>query len=84
MDIFSHLFVVQIVMFVWKDENKRKKRRGVAHFLKKTLPTNLFQVSDVTSTSKQNARGLVDPRSPIDNLKKLVSQNDSDAGDVRF
>ena len=30
MDIlhFSHLFVVKIVMFVWKDENKRKRGRG--------------------------------------------------------
>ena len=25
MDIFSHLFVVGIVMFVWKDENKWKE-----------------------------------------------------------
>ena len=25
MDIFSHLFVGKIVMFVWKDENKRKR-----------------------------------------------------------
>ena len=25
---FSHLFVVRIVMFVWKDENKQKRGRG--------------------------------------------------------
>ena len=25
-DIFSHMFVVKIVMFVWKDENKWKKQ----------------------------------------------------------
>ena len=31
MDIFSHIFVVKIVVFVWKDENKRKKP-GLAHF----------------------------------------------------
>ena len=30
---FSHLFVVKIVLFVWKDENKRK-RPGMAHFYK--------------------------------------------------
>ena len=28
MDIFSHLFVVKIVMCVWKDENKWKRGRG--------------------------------------------------------
>ena len=28
MDIFSHLFVVRIVMFVWKDGNKRKTGQG--------------------------------------------------------
>ena len=28
MDIFSHLFVVKIVMNVWKDENKWKRGRG--------------------------------------------------------
>ena len=28
MDIFSHLFVVRIVMFCWKDKNKRKRGRG--------------------------------------------------------
>ena len=27
-DIFSHLFVVKIVMCIWKDENKLKKGRG--------------------------------------------------------
>ena len=36
MDIFSHLFVVTIVMFVWKDENKRKDPR-IAHFLNEKL-----------------------------------------------
>ena len=29
MDIFSHLFVVKIVMSVWKDENKWKRGRDV-------------------------------------------------------
>ena len=32
-DIFSHWFVVRIVMFVWKDKNKRK--RGVGWTIKK-------------------------------------------------
>ena len=27
-NIFSHILVVRIVMFVWKDENKRKRDRG--------------------------------------------------------
>ena len=31
---FSHLYVVRIVMFIWKDENKRKKRPGFAHLKK--------------------------------------------------
>ena len=35
MDIIWHLFVVEIVMFVWKDENEQKKRLALAHFLKK-------------------------------------------------
>ena len=34
MDIFSHLFGVRIVMFVWKDKHKRKKRPRMVHFLK--------------------------------------------------
>ena len=28
---FSHMFVIQIVIFVSKDENKNKKRPGMAH-----------------------------------------------------
>ena len=28
---FSHLFVVKIVMCVWKNKNKMKKRPGLAH-----------------------------------------------------
>ena len=28
---FSHLLLVKIVMFVWKDKNERKKRPGNAH-----------------------------------------------------
>ena len=32
---FSHIFVVKIVMFVWKDENKRKRGWGWTIFLKK-------------------------------------------------
>ena len=35
MDIYSHLFVVKIVMRVWKDENKWKRDRGWPIFLKK-------------------------------------------------
>ena len=27
-NIFSHIFVVRIVMFVWKDDNKQKRGRG--------------------------------------------------------
>ena len=34
---FSHIFVVKIVMFVWKDENKRKSGRGWPIFCKKSL-----------------------------------------------
>ena len=30
-DIFSNLFVVKFVMFVWKDENKRKRPGMVYH-----------------------------------------------------
>ena len=33
-NIFSHIFVIRIVMFVWGDENKQKKRPRMAHFLK--------------------------------------------------
>ena len=32
MDIFLHEFAVKIVMFVRKDENKRKNSLGMAHF----------------------------------------------------
>ncbi len=39
-----------------------------------------FQSPSAAATSKQNGRGLVDPRAPLDNLKKLVSQGDPDAG----
>ena len=34
-DIFSHLYVLRIVMFVWKDENKRKRGQGWPIFLEK-------------------------------------------------
>ena len=34
MDIFAHLFVLRIVMFVWKDEINEKET-GVGSFLKK-------------------------------------------------
>ena len=34
MDIFSHLFVVKIVMCVWKDKNKWKRGRGWPIFWK--------------------------------------------------
>ena len=38
MDIFSHLFVVKVVIFVWKDENKMKKRPDTdIHDLKQPL-----------------------------------------------
>ena len=37
MDIFSHLFVVRIIKFVWKDENKRKRGRGWPIFKKQPL-----------------------------------------------
>ena len=33
-DIFSHIFVVKNVMFVWKDENKQKEA-GDCPFLEK-------------------------------------------------
>ena len=32
---FSHMYVVKIVMFVWKDENKLKRGRGLPIFFKK-------------------------------------------------
>ena len=37
---FSRMFVVKIVMFVWKDENKQK-RPGIAHL--KTLYLSIGQ-----------------------------------------
>ena len=33
--IVRHLFVVRIVMFVWKDKNKNEKEAGVGAFEKK-------------------------------------------------
>ena len=41
MDIISHIFAVRIIMFVRKDENKRKIGREWPNFMKKKLPTNL-------------------------------------------
>ena len=41
--IFSHIFVVRIVMmFVWKDENKWKEAAGMAHFLKKNETIKIY------------------------------------------
>ena len=40
-DIFSHWFVVKIVLFVWKDEKFTKKWPGLAH-LKKTYKFVVF------------------------------------------
>ena len=42
MDIFSHLFVVQLVMFVWKDKNKGKRGLGWPFFKKKQLKSVSF------------------------------------------
>ena len=58
MDIFSHLFVIKIVMCVWKDENKWKRGRGFSHFLKK----NRYVTSDWLWTSSSF---LYDHRSTI-------------------
>ena len=44
MDIFSHLFVVQIVMCVWKRWKWMKKRPGLAHFFKKMFYFYLFNI----------------------------------------
>ena len=44
MDIFSHLFVVRIVMFLWKDENKRKRVGPI--FLKKNKVNNIRLMKD--------------------------------------
>ena len=41
---FSHLFVPKIVMFVWKDENKRKKMPGFAQIKKRNLPLSLHLI----------------------------------------
>ena len=41
---FSHLFVVRIAMFVWKDENKHKIGRGWPIFLKKYSLTYLYKL----------------------------------------
>ena len=36
-DIFSHIFVVKIVMFVWKDNNKWKRGRGLPIIIKRIV-----------------------------------------------
>ena len=36
-NIFSHIFVERIVMFVWKDENNLKRGRGWPIFKKKLV-----------------------------------------------
>ena len=50
---FSHIFVVKIEMFVWKDENKKQKRgRGWPILKMKTkthIKSNLSDESYVTS-----------------------------------
>ena len=37
LDIFSHWFVVEIVLFVWKRPKINEKEAGMAHFLKKEI-----------------------------------------------
>ena len=64
---FSHLFVAQIVMLVWKDENKRKRGRGWATFFKKittTWSTNLS--SESNEGLDENCRLGVDVGAPDD------------------
>ena len=41
MDIFSHLFVVRIIMFVWEDK-KTEKRPRMAHFFKKRVQLTMM------------------------------------------
>ena len=45
---FSHLFVEKIVICVWKDDNKLKKRPRMAHFLEKNRGTNIFHDQSLT------------------------------------
>ena len=49
-NIFSHIFVVKIVMFVWRDENKRKRGQGWSIFLKKPIFSLLTQPNMRTLT----------------------------------
>ena len=40
-NIFSRIFVVRIVIFVWGDENKRKRGRGWQVFFNKSIEVNV-------------------------------------------
>ena len=44
---FSHLFVVKIVMCVWKDENKWKRGRGWPIFFIKVLILNVRRIASL-------------------------------------
>ena len=43
MDIFSHWFVVKIVLFVSNDRKQMKKRPELAHYLKKNIMVDINQ-----------------------------------------
>ena len=55
-DIFSHWFVVKIVLFVWKDEKFTKKWPGLAH-LKKLTSLLCLPVHPVSSASARTCTG---------------------------
>ena len=53
MDIFSHWFVVKIVLFVSNDRKQMKKRPELAHYLKKTLWLILINAEELQAMTKQ-------------------------------
>ena len=72
---FSHLFAVRIVMFVWKDENKRKRVRD-GHFFKDMLFLNKPKKSPASQSPEYSFPDLKWHSPILFSIVRLVDVND--------
>ena len=74
-NIFSHKFAVRIVMFVWKDENKRKRVRD-GHFFKDMLFLNKPKKSPASQSPEYSFPDLKWHSPILLSIVRLVDVND--------
>ena len=84
---FLHIFVVRIVMFVWKDESKRKRGRGWPIFTKKEGQLNLVCILSFWRHWLQkvlNPFSGVASLKPVQDFRGAESNRNGKSGILRF